>query len=159
MSTTQEQRPTPETDEAARKGAYFVPGDFSSTCGKQIVHIDFARKLERERDGLKEYAERCKQGCIKLSFAIGQIDYVCGEPNDMEVSDYCLHQNEEAVVERVKTKIAGLERERDEARRGRRCQAARFLARNATRRLRRLRLCGRLWRRRWPFTRPSLPTA
>lgn len=116
MSTTQEQRPTPETDEAARKGAYFVPGDFSSTCGKQIVHIDFARKLERERDGLKEYAERCKQGCIKLSFAIGQIDYVCGEPNDMEVSDYCLHQNEEAVVERVKTKIAGLERERDEAR-------------------------------------------
>lgn len=43
--------PTPETDDAARKGAYLVAGEYPETCGKQIVHIDFARKLERERNG------------------------------------------------------------------------------------------------------------
>ncbi len=47
-------RPTPETDDAARKGAYLTTGEYPETCGKQIVHIDFARKLERERDEFKE---------------------------------------------------------------------------------------------------------
>lgn len=44
---------TPETDQQAREGAYFKPGDYNSTEGKQLVHIDFARKLERERNELK----------------------------------------------------------------------------------------------------------
>ena len=51
MST--ELRPTPETDDAARKGAYHAHGEYPETCGKQIVHIDFARRLERERDSAK----------------------------------------------------------------------------------------------------------
>lgn len=46
------ERPTPETDAAARKGAYLAHGEYPETCGKQLVHIDFARKLERERDAI-----------------------------------------------------------------------------------------------------------
>lgn len=56
MNTTT-QRPTPETDDTARKGAYLTHGKYPETCGKQIVHIDFARKLERERDVAQERAE------------------------------------------------------------------------------------------------------
>lgn len=40
--------PTPRSDDAARKGAYLTAGQYPETCGKQIVHIDFARQLERE---------------------------------------------------------------------------------------------------------------
>lgn len=39
---------TPRTDEAARQGCYLTTGDCASTCGKQIVHINFARQLETE---------------------------------------------------------------------------------------------------------------
>jgi hypothetical protein len=39
---------TPRTDGAARKGAYLTAGNYPETCGKQIVHIEFARQLERE---------------------------------------------------------------------------------------------------------------
>ncbi len=44
-------------------------------------------------------------GCIKLSNALHQIDYALGSPNEMEVSDYSLHANEDAVVERVKSAL------------------------------------------------------
>lgn len=51
-------RPTPETDAAALKGAYFKDAaDYPETKGKQLVHIDDARKLERERDEAKEQLE------------------------------------------------------------------------------------------------------
>lgn len=36
-----------------------------------------------------------------LSHALSRIDYACGEPNEMECSDYDLHQNEGEVVKRV----------------------------------------------------------
>lgn len=57
---------------------------------------------------VSEYAERYKQGCIKLSSAIDRIDYACGDPNDMEVSDYAIHQNEEQVVRRVSEKLEAM---------------------------------------------------
>lgn len=91
-------RPTPETDAAWASWPYAGPG----------VHANFARNLERQRDEAREYGERCKQGCIKLSFAIDRIDYACGEPNEMEVSDYAIHQNEYRVVQRVKEKLESL---------------------------------------------------
>jgi len=93
---------TPETDEADT-----IPymDDDELTWW---VQKDFARKLERERDEAREYAERCKKGCINLSFAIDRIDYACGEPNEFEVSDYALHQNEEHVVQRVKKKFEAM---------------------------------------------------
>jgi hypothetical protein len=58
---------------------------------------------------LKHTIERCNHleaGCVNLSGAIDRIDYACGEPNEMEVSDYAVHQNDEAVIERVKAVVA-----------------------------------------------------
>lgn len=72
---------------------------------------DLERKLraaQAELAELRERNERLKKGCIELNLAIDRIDYACGEPNEMEVSDYAVHQNEEAVVERVKTMLAQL---------------------------------------------------
>jgi hypothetical protein len=47
-----------------------------------------------------------RSGCLicsieKLSFALSQIDYACGEPNEMGVSNYDLSYDAEAVVQRV----------------------------------------------------------
>jgi hypothetical protein len=106
MNSTTTQRPTPETDALS-----------DSRIGMWAFNlpIDFARRLERERDEAREqleatkaYAERCKQGCIKLSFAIDRIDYACGESNEFEVSGYALHQNEEHVVKRVKEEFEAM---------------------------------------------------
>jgi hypothetical protein len=104
MSTTP--RPTPETDAAT----FDIPHHGADGTGSRVavVHYQVARRLERERDEAREYAERCKQGCIKLSYAIDRIDYACGEPNEMEVSDYAIHQNEDRVVQRVKEKLEAL---------------------------------------------------
>lgn len=96
MSTTQ--RPTPETDAA------IISADGAWTFELK----ETMQRLERERNEAREYAERCKQGCINLSFAIDRIDYACGEPNEFEVSDYALHQNEEHVVQRVKEKLEAM---------------------------------------------------
>ena len=96
MSTTQ--RPTPETDAA------IISADGAWTFELK----ETMQRLERERNEAREYAERCKQGCINLSFAIDRIDYVCGEPNEMEVSDYALHQDEKHVVERVKKQLEAM---------------------------------------------------
>lgn len=111
------ERPTPETDAAIHKSKKQPYRDFRA----RELH-DFARKLERERDEArtqadnlvqeleksKAYANRCKQGCISLSFAIDRIDYACGEPNEMECSDYCIHQNEKHVVKRVNEKLSAM---------------------------------------------------
>lgn len=74
MSTITQQ-PTPETDDTARKGAYLTHGEYPETCGKQIVHIDFARRLECERDEAlalaKNYSERWTAECKTLR---GQIE-------------------------------------------------------------------------------------
>lgn len=101
-----EKKATPETDAAA----FDIPHHGADGTGSRVavVHYQAACKLEREREEDREYAERCKQGCIKLSYAIDRIDYACGEPNEMEVSDYAMHQNEERVIQRVKEKLEAL---------------------------------------------------
>jgi len=53
-------RKTMETDAAAKSGAYFSGGDFTSTNGKQLVHITFARRLERERDEARKQRDAWK---------------------------------------------------------------------------------------------------
>jgi hypothetical protein len=52
-------RPTPESDKAAREGAYFQHGDYAETCGKQLVHLETARRLERERDEARDLLILC----------------------------------------------------------------------------------------------------
>ena len=102
-------RPTPETDDATFNAVPMpVPTGGPPYRHEVVVDAELARKLEREREEDREYAERCKQGCIKLSYAIDRIDYACGEPNEMEVSDYAMHQNEERVIQRVKEKLEAL---------------------------------------------------
>lgn len=81
---------------------------FEAVCKERDEIKTQADNLAKELEVSKAYAERCKQGCIKLSFAIDRIDYACGEPNEMEVSDYCIHQNEEHVVKRAKEKIKAM---------------------------------------------------
>ncbi len=55
--TTTPQTQTPISDKAAREGAYFDGDDYTSTGGKQIVHIKTARQLETELVTLQaEYA-------------------------------------------------------------------------------------------------------
>lgn len=46
---------------------------------------------------------------IKLSGALSQISYLCGPPNEMEVSEYDTHYDEQLVVEQVRKSIAELE--------------------------------------------------
>lgn len=54
--------PTPETDAAARRGAYIkAPALYYETHGKQLVHIDDARKLERERDAARAEVEAMRE--------------------------------------------------------------------------------------------------
>lgn len=81
---------------------------FEAVCKERDEIKTQADNMAKELEASKAYAERCKQGCIKLSFAIDRIDYACGEPNEMGVSDYCIHQNEEAVVERVKKQLEAM---------------------------------------------------
>jgi hypothetical protein len=54
-----------------------------------------------------------RAGCLicaleKLSAALSRIDYACGEPNDMQVSGYDVHCNEDAVVEQVEKMVKRL---------------------------------------------------
>ena len=48
-------RPTPETDASQHEG--LLRGNAMPT---QVVHVNFARKLERERDGAREQIEVCR---------------------------------------------------------------------------------------------------
>jgi len=49
--------------------------------------------------------ERLRQACIAYIATISAIDYACGEPNEMRCSDFDVHGNEEAVVERVREMV------------------------------------------------------
>lgn len=40
--------------------------------------------------------------CMKLTHTLEKIDYELSEPNEMGVSDYCLHYDEEEVLRKVK---------------------------------------------------------
>jgi hypothetical protein len=46
-------------------------------------------------------AERYRKALEALAGALSRIDYLCGEPNEMEVSGYDIHCDEEAVVRAV----------------------------------------------------------
>ena len=65
MPEETELRPTPETDDAARKGAYMNHGAYPETSGKQIVHIEFARRLERQRDEARAQRDRLLEALEK----------------------------------------------------------------------------------------------
>lgn len=63
---------------------------------------------EEELVTARQRIEKLKQGCIELSYALSRIDYICDKPNEMEVSSYDVHQNEDLVITAVERKLAEL---------------------------------------------------
>ena len=124
MNTTTEQQPAPDYGEpwheqepphpiSVRAGVYWLnPRQFNRAVACVNACAGMADPA-KEISELKAYAQKCKDGCITLSHSIDRIDYACGEPNEMEVSDYCIHQCDEAVVERVKAKMAEIQAMRE----------------------------------------------
>ena len=101
-------RPTPETDDAARKGAYLTHGEYPETCGKQIVHIDFARNLERERDSAKSLNRSLLD---QLEAKDAQIEAMREEREQWRMSSVCREKDAqlEAMREAIKETATTLE--------------------------------------------------
>lgn len=49
-------------------------------------------------------------GCEQMSYALSKISYICGEPNEMQQSEYDVHCNEDAVVYQVQLLIDKLKK-------------------------------------------------
>jgi hypothetical protein len=64
--------------------------------------------MEEELAYARQRIEKLERGCIELSYALGRIDYICSAPNEYEVSDYDVHQNEDLVITAVERKLAEL---------------------------------------------------
>ena len=63
--------PTPETDAAACRGAYMQdPSLYPETIGKQLVHIDDSRRLERERDAARAEIEAMREAIREVYAAL-----------------------------------------------------------------------------------------
>lgn len=125
---------TPRTDEVAideRDGV-----THPDLCETYVAWTDYwalrerSRQIERELTSLQQKLEKvtrafphCEEhkpdggtrgGClvcalIKLSAALSRIDYLCGEPNEMQTSGYDVHCNEEAVIRNVERTLEDAE--------------------------------------------------
>lgn len=72
---------TPISDAAARRGAYYDDGDYSSTGGKQIVHISDARTLERENAAMREAIKEAHAALERVAKeAQSRGGFQCGSP-------------------------------------------------------------------------------
>lgn len=83
---------TPRTDDAARQGAYMSAGEYPETCGKQFVHLDFARTLERELNAANaRIAELEKDNKIlALKSKLSLANNLCPAHRDKQSGQSCL---------------------------------------------------------------------
>ena len=58
---------------------------------------------------LESRVERLTETCVKYNQILSRIDYLVGEPNDLEVSVFDLEQDPQGVVERVMKRVDHLE--------------------------------------------------
>jgi hypothetical protein len=59
---------------------------------------------------LRAENERVRQACLEMNAALSRIDYACGTPNEMGVSEYDLHCDPVLVVARVEALAASVQR-------------------------------------------------
>lgn len=97
-----------------------ITGDEGDECSLVVIkqHCDTLQRSNAELQAAAGFCEKHKPdggarnclvcGCIELSHALHQIDYIFSEKTEMEVSDYDLHQNPDEVVSRTKLKVAEL---------------------------------------------------
>ncbi len=69
-------------------------------CERNELYEDNTR-LRGDNTRLRWENTRLRKAGSKLENALSRIDYLCGEPNEMEVSGYSVHYDEEAVVKSV----------------------------------------------------------
>jgi len=94
--------------------------DLQSNCDNKDAKIaDLHKRITELEKALPTCDEHKPRGgaratciicaCEKLSGALSQISYLCGPPNELEVSEYDTHYDEQLVVEQVRKRIAELE--------------------------------------------------
>lgn len=92
---------TPRTDDwerEAMRGMRTTGG----WCGVCREGWERARQLEIELAAMRAKEERLREVCKHLHRALSEIDYVCGEPNEMHLSNYDADFDEKRVVAAVK---------------------------------------------------------
>jgi hypothetical protein len=85
--------PTPITDRAARRGAYFTSDNYPETFGKQLVHINDARAIERVARQLAAALQTGRDGDRK---AIAQLQAI--DPNFTPRSNYIFNAQDAALA-------------------------------------------------------------
>ena len=90
-------------------------GDTPACVLREVI-----RKLEQQLAKYRKAAPLCedhqptngtRSGCmicalIESGAAISRIDYLCGEPNEMEVSGFDMHCDQKVVIEHVRQRLA-----------------------------------------------------
>ena len=101
-------RPTPETDASQHEG--LLRGNAMPT---QVVHVNFARKLERERDEAREQIEVCRgiieRTVIARNSALSDLAELERERDEAREAIRALAEHGESEIQRIT-------KERDEAR-------------------------------------------
>lgn len=97
------------------------------TMFAEVTHGEAAALLAR-LGALETEARRLREDVLpSLVDALSRIDYLCCDPNEMEVSDFDLHCNEQLVVEAVQKRIADLSKAADKWQALMSCQRIRVL--------------------------------
>jgi len=88
------------------RGGCGAVAHFALDSKHSTTMTDVIREVRAEVEPLKAEIERLRSACIELNSAVSRIDYAFGEPNEMEVSEYDIHADPEAVIRRANERVA-----------------------------------------------------